>query len=178
MYAEQYRLLPQLIWNLWQPQQSWWQPSPLTASSLLAPSTDLALALWPEKLSIEPGAAVFREKCRDSLFATALADSLLETALNDFTRARLLATSTKESGAWLYFIPLTALSVKKDDHTLRVAVGLRLGTAICVPHQCQHCDEKVNCYGTHGLSCCYITDMLQLIPLSTGLSSQQRYHHG
>ena len=40
-----------------------------------------------------------------------------------------------------------------DDHTLSIAVGLRLGTAICAPHQCQHCDEEVDCYGTHGLSC-------------------------
>ena len=40
-----------------------------------------------------------------------------------------------------------------DDHTLRVAVGLRLGTTICAPHQCQHCDEEVDCYGTHGISC-------------------------
>ena len=31
-----------------------------------------------------------------------------------------------------------------NDHTLSVAVGLRLGTAICAPHQCQHCDEEVS----------------------------------
>ena len=40
-----------------------------------------------------------------------------------------------------------------DDHTFRVAVGLRLGTTICAPHQCQHCDKEVDCYGTHGISC-------------------------
>ena len=61
--------------------------------------------------------------------------------------------STKESGAWLNVIPVTALRLRMDDHTLSVAVGLRLGTAICAPHQCQHCDEEVDCYGTHELSC-------------------------
>ena len=63
---------------------------------LPTPSTDLALALWSEKHSLEPpqGAAAFREKGWDGLSATTLADSLLETAPNDFTRARLLAMST------------------------------------------------------------------------------------
>ena len=90
--------------------------------------------------------------------------------------ARLLATSTKESGAWLNVIAVTTLDLRMNDHTVSVAVGLRLGTAICAPHLCQHCDEEVDCYGTHGLSCCCsegnITDILQLIPLSTGLLSQ------
>ena len=40
-----------------------------------------------------------------------------------------------------------------DDHTLRVPVGLRLGTTIVAPHQCQHCGEEVDCPGTHGLCC-------------------------
>jgi len=53
-------------------------------------------------------------------------------------------------------MPVTALGLKIDDHhTLRVAVGLRLGTVICAPHQCQHCDEDVDRYSTHGLSCHY-----------------------
>ena len=47
---------------------------------------------------------------------------------------------------------LTALGLRMDDHTLRVAVGLRLGTTIVAPHQCQHCGEEVDCYGTRGLS--------------------------
>jgi len=88
------------------------------------------------------------------LSATASADSLLETAPNDFTRARLLATSTKESGACRNVMPITALGPRMDNHTLRVAVNLSLGTTICTPHQCQHYDEEVDCYTTRGLSCC------------------------
>ena len=104
--------------------------------SLPAPSTDLALALWYEKHSLEPpqGVAAFREKCWNSLSATALADSLLESAPNDFTRARLLAASTKESGAWLNVMPVTALGLRMDDHTLSVAVGLKAGHCnLCTP---------------------------------------------
>ena len=35
--------------------------------------------------------------------------------------------------------------LRVDDHTLRVAVDLRLGTTIVAPHQCQHCGEEVDC---------------------------------
>ena len=40
-----------------------------------------------------------------------------------------------------------------DDNTLRVSVGLRLGTPICGPHSCQHCVCAVDTLGRHGLSC-------------------------
>ena len=40
-----------------------------------------------------------------------------------------------------------------DDTTLRIAVGLRLGTTICAPHICQCCGAEVSAQGIHGLSC-------------------------
>ena len=39
-----------------------------------------------------------------------------------------------------------------DDNTIRVAVGLRLGSTLCRPHTCQHCGADVNHLATHGLS--------------------------
>ena len=33
-----------------------------------------------------------------------------------------------------------------------MAIGLRLGLEICVPHQC-HCGAQVDAYGRHGLVC-------------------------
>jgi len=39
-----------------------------------------------------------------------------------------------------------------DDETVRVAVGLRLGTALRTPHQCP-CGSQVDARGSHGLSC-------------------------
>jgi len=38
------------------------------------------------------------------------------------------------------------------DEAARVAIGLRLGLEICVPHQC-HCGAQVDAYGRHGLVC-------------------------
>ena len=40
-----------------------------------------------------------------------------------------------------------------DDNTIRVSVGLRLGTTLCRPHGCLQCGAEVNHLGTHGLSC-------------------------
>ena len=40
-----------------------------------------------------------------------------------------------------------------DDETIRTAVGVRLGVALCSPHSCQLCREVVDELGLHGLSC-------------------------
>ena len=40
-----------------------------------------------------------------------------------------------------------------DDDSIRIAVGLRLGTTLCRPHSCYHCGAEVGHLGTHGLSC-------------------------
>ena len=67
--------------------------------------------------------------------------------------ARLLAVNQKESGAWLTAPPLSAVGLRMDNEAIRVAIGLHLGAALCVPHKCQHCGEPVDTFGTHGLSC-------------------------
>ena len=40
-----------------------------------------------------------------------------------------------------------------DDDTVRIAIGLRLGAPLCLPHVCHHCGAEVDNLGTHGLSC-------------------------
>ena len=40
-----------------------------------------------------------------------------------------------------------------DDTTLRITVGLRLGTTIYAPHICQCCGAEVSAQGIHGLIC-------------------------
>ncbi len=54
---------------------------------------------------------------------------------------------------WLRALPVSSLGLRMDDNTVRVAVGLRLGTSICGPHQCQHCSVIVDELGRHALSC-------------------------
>lgn len=39
------------------------------------------------------------------------------------------------------------------NETVRIAAGLRLGTPLCQPHICMHCNQEVTSLGLHGLSC-------------------------
>jgi len=56
------------------------------------------------------------------------------------------------SGDWLFAMPIASCSLRLDDEAVRVAVGLRLGLDLCVPHQC-HCDSLVDARGLHSLVC-------------------------
>ena len=78
----------------------------------------------------------------------------METAADARARARLLASSTRESGVWLDVLPISSLGLRMDNDTIRVAVGLRLGAPLCRPHICCHCGSEVDGLATHGLSCC------------------------
>ena len=68
-------------------------------------------------------------------------------------RARLLAVSCPESGAWLQALLLSSIGFRIDDDVVCIAVNLRLGVAMCHPHVCACCGVQVNSLGTHGLSC-------------------------
>ena len=66
--------------------------------------------------------------------------------------ARWLACQAPHSGDWLHALPITSIGLRLDDEAVHLAVGLRLGTNLCTPHQCP-CGELVDARGTHGLSC-------------------------
>ena len=89
----------------------------------------------------------------DNIRASSIADTLLETAPNSRARARLLASSARESGVWLNALPISSLGLRMDNDTIRVAVGLRLGAPLCRPHRCHHCGLEVDALATHGFSC-------------------------
>ena len=67
-------------------------------------------------------------------------------------QARLLALSAPHSGDWLNALPISSCGLRLDDEAVRVAVGLRLGSTLCEPHQCP-CGSHVSPEGTHGLAC-------------------------
>ena len=88
----------------------------------------------------------------DELLTQKTPEDLLEAATDSITRARLLSTATKESGAWLNVLPIPHLGTKLDDDSIRIATGLRLGADIVMEHTCV-CGASVDRKGTHGLSC-------------------------
>jgi len=42
--------------------------------------------------------------------------------------------------------------IRLDDEAVRVAVGMRLGLSLCVPHNC-HCGTLVDAQGLHAMVC-------------------------
>src|ERR1700743_587208 len=78
-------------------------------------------------------------------------EDLLKSS-NPVDRARLLASSTKESSKWLQVVPSSALGLLLDNNAARIAVALRLGSQICVENKCV-CGKQVEKNGRHGLSC-------------------------
>ena len=71
---------------------------------------------------------------------------------NSASRSRLLAVSAEHSSDWLSALPISSCGLRLSDEAIRVAVGLRLGAKLCLPHQCP-CGAAVDSFGTHGLSC-------------------------
>ena len=48
-------------------------------------------------------------------------------------------------------MPISSCDLRLENEDIRVAVGFRLGTALCKPHQCP-CGALVDVTGLHGLS--------------------------
>jgi len=128
-------------------------PAPLKTTP--APFLDEAKAHWSAGHCCPPPEddAACRQKSWDTPRMTSIAKCLLDDAENDEECARLLAVSTSESGAWLRAFPVSALGLRMDDNSVKIAAGLRLGTPVCGAHQCQHCSAMVSNLGRHALSC-------------------------
>jgi hypothetical protein len=47
---------------------------------------------------------------------------------------------------------MSSVGTRLDDSSLRIAIALRLGASVCIPHQCL-CGANVDSTGIHGLSC-------------------------
>ena len=85
------------------------------------------LALQPvqRQLGRPDAASVSRQCCLNS------------APVNDREKARLRASLTATSGAWLQkALPISSVGLRMDDDVIRVAVGLRLGANLCEPHMC------------------------------------------
>ena len=98
------------------------------------------------------GSSAGSQKAWDTPIVDAAVHSLTSSA-DSTSRARLLAAQQKESGAWLSAPPISSLGLRLDDDCVRVAVGLRLGCSLCLPHDCPLCGDRVEESGLHGLSC-------------------------
>ena len=108
---------------------------------LSSPLVSCALSVWSSDHVIQSPAddEVIHQKAWDRPRAESAFRKFLGSALNAADRARLLATSSHESGAWLHDLPLLNLGLCLDDDSVRIAVGLCLRTPLCALHHCQRC---------------------------------------
>ena len=67
-------------------------------------------------------------------------------------QCRLTTVSAEHSRDWLHALQISACGLLLDDEAVRVAVGLRLGTNLCVSHTCPY-SKLVDASGRHSLSC-------------------------
>ncbi len=128
---------------------------PLRLRSVPVPFKSVAMSLWSAGTNMPPpvDTDAYLQKSWDRCKIDKLSTDLLESAPDASSRARLLAVSAPESGAWLNTLPISSLGLKMDDNAVRVAMGLRLGVPLCRPHPCHHCGKEVSHMGVHGLSC-------------------------
>jgi len=117
------------------------------------PALEQAKVAWSdmESTNCPQGEAAGVQRKWDDGTCEVMALKLREGA-DERTLARLLASCSLDSGIWLNAIPSATLGLCLNDSALRVAVGLRLGVPLVLPHQCL-CGVAVDKFGHHGLAC-------------------------
>ena len=98
---------------------------PESHRTIPTPFVDEAKASWAAGHESEApeDVAACKQRAWDSIRTKSTSQRLLDNAADEEERARLLAVMTKESGAWLRALPVTALGLCMDDSTVRVAVS-------------------------------------------------------
>ncbi|HSN23887.1 MAG TPA: hypothetical protein VLS45_06920, partial [Methylomicrobium sp.] len=110
--------------------------------------------IWMEKYSqsVPPTPLSHKQSAWDRPAIERMKTQLRNSSNDAIFQCRLTAVGAEHSGDWLYALPISACGLRLDDEAVRVAVGLRLGTNLCVSHTCP-CGELVDASGRHSLSC-------------------------
>jgi len=102
---------------------------PNRLASTLDTSISQTLTVWTSGRNISPPLlpATSKQKEWDRPIINWQKDQLLSTSPDEVSRARLLAVFSPHSGDWLNAPPLTAVGLRMNNETIRIATGLRLG---------------------------------------------------
>ena len=82
------------------------------------------------------------------IIITMMKQHLLSLCQTDLDKARILAVSAPHAGDWLHAIPLANCGLLLENEELRIAVGIRIGAPVCLPHECV-CGSIVDKLGLH-----------------------------
>jgi len=77
---------------------------------------------------------------------------VLSAAQTPASRAHLIAAATPSSGAFVQAIPMSSVSTRLDNTSMRTAMSLRLGAPLYTPHNC-NCGMAVDSSGAPSPSC-------------------------
>ena len=124
----------------------------LSQDPLVIRATQLWNGLVGANVLLAPSGSPSLQKSWDAPIVTAWYERVLTSAPDDYSKARLRAVASPHSGDWLKAIPAANLGLRMDNESVRIAVGLRLGTNLCAPFICA-CGSQVDACGSHGLSC-------------------------
>ena len=122
---------------------------PESSMSLHRQERSKAVEVWQKEA--EERAAPEREarhpqRAWDSVLAERRRDHLLSEA-NQIGRTRLLSAA-----AWLRAMPSSSVGTLLGGETLRIAIALRVGAAVCTPHLCRW-GSPADSQGHHSLTC-------------------------
>ena len=127
-------------------------------SSIASASSDPAfqanLEAWKllSNAAAPVGLEVTKQRSWDERCISSALTNLTANVTDAISRARLLAAQSAHSGDWLMAPLITAVGLRLSNEAVRIAVGVRLETNLCEPHQCP-CGAMVDARGLHGLSC-------------------------
>lgn len=109
-------------------------------------SYEAALSFWCSVSGVfQPngnGESAHRQNVWDKITAVK-SDSLFHHGDNEHDQVHLLVSGSQHSEDWLNAFPITAVGLLLSDETIRVTVGLRLGSR----HRCT-CGKAVDVRGT------------------------------
>ena len=123
-------------------------------SSIRDPAYIVASYEWQHRSTVvvPDGPRIGVQKEWDTPLVSRKLEEVFSAAQTQVGRARLIAAAAPHSGDFLHAIPCSAVGTRLDDTSFRIAVSLRLGATMCVPHTCV-CGAEVDCFGIHGLAC-------------------------
>ena len=98
---------------------------------------------------------IIEDSMCDEPKSVATAARLLEEA-DQLSKARLLASASRESGLWLHALPVPSLGTLLDAESFSIAIALRVGADVSEPHVCR-CGRRM------GYTVYYVASVLDAI---------------
>ena len=116
------------------------------------PLKEEAVDLWFSISGLErtPNNSHFQKSWSDPINKS-IYDTLVNES-DDTNKLRIISAEGKLQAGWINPLPCRSLGLKLTDVHLRISIAMRLGLPICEHHTCK-CDQPVDKFGTHGLSC-------------------------